>query len=428
MARRAKKSVNDSPIKATTNTEDSQPKDIVPASQRRRISSIYLEELASIWEADKRTPSTSSRRAWALARNLSPERVNNWWYRKKKSAKKNGISIPQGTYDLPVGTVPVDPAPSTPSPPLERHIKMEDDLDLGILRGDVKFSSSRFASSAACFSSGSSDVASYDLGSADFDKRQHAAAASTLLSLNSPATYVDSIYETKMSAYTQVYHSGSTEHKPFFDGFYFDAPVLSFPISLPGSVAMGVELQSPSLLSCAAGPLTWREDIPKIYAAEKPALLNDSCNSSIPTHPICSRGEPERSTFACGLYLPYDISGASFSEAIYVPEPAQFCIRRWYPDREAVGLELDVDALFAVESEPAMANPSVQLVPDPRDVSWCLGGMRYSYDGLYLGVCECAFPLDGEEEAKIDVRFRRYVGCTGPWRPCATPMLGLEDF
>ncbi|KIL65285.1 hypothetical protein M378DRAFT_32591, partial [Amanita muscaria Koide BX008] len=67
------------------------------------IPPVHLEELAAIWDADKRMPSASSRRAWALARRLRPDQVNNWFYRKKGAAKKNGIVLPRETYELPVG-------------------------------------------------------------------------------------------------------------------------------------------------------------------------------------------------------------------------------------------------------------------------------------------------------------------------------------
>ncbi|PFH45467.1 hypothetical protein AMATHDRAFT_133066, partial [Amanita thiersii Skay4041] len=67
------------------------------------MPSVYLHQLEAIWEADKRLPSVTSRRAWALARDLSPVQVNNWWYRKKKAARKSGFELPPGTYDLDVG-------------------------------------------------------------------------------------------------------------------------------------------------------------------------------------------------------------------------------------------------------------------------------------------------------------------------------------
>ena len=80
--------------------------DDIKVSKQNRIPAIHLEELAAIWNADKRTPTAASRRAWALARNVSPVKVNNWWYRKKTLARKNGIVLPEETYDLPVGIVP----------------------------------------------------------------------------------------------------------------------------------------------------------------------------------------------------------------------------------------------------------------------------------------------------------------------------------
>jgi hypothetical protein len=69
-------------------------------------STIHFEELAQIWEGDQRIPTAASRRAWCLARNINPANINNWWYRRKVVAKKAKITIPEGTYDLPIGNPP----------------------------------------------------------------------------------------------------------------------------------------------------------------------------------------------------------------------------------------------------------------------------------------------------------------------------------
>jgi len=62
--------------------------------------------LAQIWEGDRRIPTSASRRAWSLARNINAANVNTWWYRQKAVAKKAKIIIPHGTYDLPIGNPP----------------------------------------------------------------------------------------------------------------------------------------------------------------------------------------------------------------------------------------------------------------------------------------------------------------------------------
>lgn len=70
-------------------------------------SSLHYKELFAIWAVDMRTPTADSRRRWAMARNLDAAKFNNWWYRRKMLAKKAGIKIPDGTYELDVGTPPV---------------------------------------------------------------------------------------------------------------------------------------------------------------------------------------------------------------------------------------------------------------------------------------------------------------------------------
>ena len=69
-------------------------------------STIHFQELAEIWQSDRRIPTAASRRAWCLARNINPANVNTWWYRRKAVAKKAKITIPEGTYDLPIGNPP----------------------------------------------------------------------------------------------------------------------------------------------------------------------------------------------------------------------------------------------------------------------------------------------------------------------------------
>ncbi|KAL1675631.1 hypothetical protein EV122DRAFT_280852 [Schizophyllum commune] len=67
---------------------------------------FIAHQLAEIWAADRRLPTPESRKRWALARDVDPVRVHNWWYRRKKVAKGLGVVIPEGSYELSVG----DPA------------------------------------------------------------------------------------------------------------------------------------------------------------------------------------------------------------------------------------------------------------------------------------------------------------------------------
>ncbi|RDB29968.1 hypothetical protein Hypma_013751 [Hypsizygus marmoreus] len=67
----------------------------------------HLLELTAIWDADQRTPSVLSRRAWALARNLRVDAVQRWWHRRRQTAKRAGETLLEETYELDVGTPPV---------------------------------------------------------------------------------------------------------------------------------------------------------------------------------------------------------------------------------------------------------------------------------------------------------------------------------
>ncbi|KAL1689681.1 hypothetical protein GGG16DRAFT_114795 [Schizophyllum commune] len=64
---------------------------------------FIAHQLAEIWAADRRLPTPDSRKCWALARDVDPVRVHNWWYRRKKVAKGLGVVIPEGGYELDVG-------------------------------------------------------------------------------------------------------------------------------------------------------------------------------------------------------------------------------------------------------------------------------------------------------------------------------------
>ncbi|KAL1661032.1 hypothetical protein GGF50DRAFT_118346 [Schizophyllum commune] len=64
---------------------------------------FIAHQLAEIWAADRRLPTPDSRKCWALARDVDPVRVHNWWYRRKKVAKGLGVVIPEGNYELSVG-------------------------------------------------------------------------------------------------------------------------------------------------------------------------------------------------------------------------------------------------------------------------------------------------------------------------------------
>ncbi|CAA7266179.1 unnamed protein product [Cyclocybe aegerita] len=90
---------------------------------------VHFEELSSAWEANRRIPTHASRRAWAEARNLDARNVHNWWYRRRKLAKRWRISIPRDQYDIDVGTPPTIP---------EAEPKVEPPTDGALLADSVK--------------------------------------------------------------------------------------------------------------------------------------------------------------------------------------------------------------------------------------------------------------------------------------------------
>lgn len=92
--------------------------DAVP--QFQSIHVVHFAELNALWELDRRIPSITSRKAWADARNLKPQNVHSWWYRRRILARKLKIKIPLGNYELEIGTPPEIPPPATkPDPEVE---------------------------------------------------------------------------------------------------------------------------------------------------------------------------------------------------------------------------------------------------------------------------------------------------------------------
>lgn len=67
----------------------------------------HLAELNLMWALDKRMPTLSSRKAWAVARGANPAAVNSWFQRKRYAdGSRRGIRLPNGTYDLHIGDYP----------------------------------------------------------------------------------------------------------------------------------------------------------------------------------------------------------------------------------------------------------------------------------------------------------------------------------
>ncbi|KAF6743144.1 hypothetical protein DFP72DRAFT_859524 [Ephemerocybe angulata] len=65
----------------------------------------HFARLTAIWALDRRIPTPASRAAWAAARGLDAEKVHKWWYRCRARARKTGVVIPEGSYEMEVGDV-----------------------------------------------------------------------------------------------------------------------------------------------------------------------------------------------------------------------------------------------------------------------------------------------------------------------------------
>lgn len=120
------------------------------------MAPAHLDELSAIWDDDKRLPTPQSRRAWALARNLKPEIVHRWWYRRKQIAAKTGTKLPKDTYELPVGTPPVIIKLATPKEDSEEETTVQDIQETSSTVIDLSSCPSS-SSSATCYDSAESN-------------------------------------------------------------------------------------------------------------------------------------------------------------------------------------------------------------------------------------------------------------------------------
>ncbi|KAG1824412.1 uncharacterized protein BJ212DRAFT_1475716 [Suillus subaureus] len=121
-----------------------------------RANSIQpnLEELWAIWTSDSRIPMRASRHAWATSWNISPVRVDGWFWARKSKAKKPGQPLPNKTYKLslvpPAASVTLKRELTTPAPP-PPHARNFDTTDVDSPSGnapillDVDFSPSQNA-------------------------------------------------------------------------------------------------------------------------------------------------------------------------------------------------------------------------------------------------------------------------------------------
>ncbi|EKM50982.1 uncharacterized protein PHACADRAFT_32029 [Phanerochaete carnosa HHB-10118-sp] len=98
-------------------------------SNRHVLPDALSAELEAAWQRDKRVPTLESRRAWAEVRNIDPEAVRLWFFRRRwKAIKREGEKIGKETYDLPADatrkhqrTVAPEPSASTKSVRVKRE-------------------------------------------------------------------------------------------------------------------------------------------------------------------------------------------------------------------------------------------------------------------------------------------------------------------
>lgn len=98
--------VPEKPLASTRKKIKTEPQQAEPERTFQPMALVHYDELSAIWPADRRIPSVASRRAWALARNLKPDVVHRWWYRRRLVAKRARLTIPKDSYELDIGTPP----------------------------------------------------------------------------------------------------------------------------------------------------------------------------------------------------------------------------------------------------------------------------------------------------------------------------------
>lgn len=265
---RKRKAPSPAPVRSSPAPEISPTESDVKPQIYQSVALVHLDELAKIWDADKRTPSVPSRRAWALARNLKPEHVHRWWYRRKEVARKARITIPKGTYELPVGTPPViehivKEEPEMPEPPRKapKVSKRTSDAKDGSNPASTVIDSTEPSSDGFGLSSSSDTaVASPRCKTLTFDQEHDA---------YSPPRPLQTLFLDSQMPY---------EHSKHPSRALFSSPLP--PSSPPASV-------SPE--PCASRPAA-------------PGIVDKTASSTrLPSRMLCNQGADEISCFTCPL-------------------------------------------------------------------------------------------------------------------------------
>ena len=275
-----------------------QPKKVV-----QPMTLAHYDELSVIWTADRRIPSAASRRAWALARNLRPDIVNRWWYRRKLVAKKANITIPRDTYELAVGTPPT----------LCTVVKKEgeEDADHVEERRAGRLTKLRMEQHSAN----------------DYDLERPSSPSSEATEATSSTTVFDSILSTSDStantALSSIYSSESAA--PHGKRAYTQSPNspgrFSSPISESASLlSTNIRYYTSSPLPPSSPPLPASTPISETsdFSPPGPGLEIPSCGLILDymldpqlDEPIalqCNQGSDDISTFTCSLCIQAHIS------------------------------------------------------------------------------------------------------------------------
>lgn len=395
---------------------------------------VHYNELSVIWPADKRIPSLESRRAWALARNLKPDTVHRWWWRRRKIAQNTGITIPDETYELAIGT--------PPTICLDVKDEDEEDTEQWTLRKTYNLRNSKISTNSRRSSSPCSEVTSMTSRDSIFPNSDR--SSDTDVSTSKPSSILGK------RAYTQFASSLSRSSSPAFHSS------CSLPPSSPPLPVLELETEDFS----SPGPghqISLCELTLDSFSIEQEQVAEE------PTQLECNQGLDDISDFTCSLCTPAHISLGTGRQLVmnlcsthvsvsYVPSHIPFFIFIDVSDSffsvdnhlNDVSQAFEIPFLHTLDSLWLMSElsaiPHLQSLSPDRPISltllpgvpayhyldlddqrlgigiglglehgFCLGGNRYSYDGFFSGRCRggcgsgCGEPDSNESKAEVEL-------------------------
>ncbi|EDR07795.1 uncharacterized protein LACBIDRAFT_327505 [Laccaria bicolor S238N-H82] len=374
--------ISDAVAQGTSTSKKRSRKSENAAPAHQAPSTIHFQELAQVWEGDRRIPTAASRRSWCLARNINPAPINNWWYRRKAVAKKAKITIPEGTYDLPIGN----------PPDLSVKIEVEEELRDKLTFQAKKRALTQTATALAGFTSGN-DLERISIPSSDpvifLCNSSETALSVPSKTRSSPHHLIpDAEFTQPKRAYTQ----SSSPFLKILDTLLiplnigrlkvFPARrVVSFVFALivsllPGSHILAPHDGSPDLDSCLRTLHLYPPDV------------------AFPEHEPSSR-KTQGGRFLCSNSVEADdaITQPSNIPLLFLPDAHRPISRapslqNLFPLQARLGSSNDsTDFPFCFTSIAHASSPSLFI---------CLAGSHYSLDGFYLfsasDEIDCACP------------------------------------